>query len=111
MDYESYNNDSDPEPTSEEYSAFVDWLSEIAASELRKAKENPEQQKQALCRYYKRGERANLTSGELVDFLGISSPSIFDMAGYTDEERDEAMEISSGLINEDIGRTLLLGAA
>lgn len=101
MDYETCDNDSDPEPTEEEYTDFVNWLSGTAASELRAAKGDPEQQKQALCRYYKRGEKANLTAGELVDFLGVSTPSILDMAGYTDEEADAVMELSSTLC-EDI---------
>lgn len=93
LDYENYNNNSNPEPTIEEYRAFVDWLSGIAASELRTARGNREQQIQALRRYYARGERANLTVGELVDFLGVSTPSILDTAGYTDEEALAAMEL------------------
>lgn len=104
MNYETYNNDSDPEPTREEYRDFVGWLSEIAASDLRLAKGNPELQKQAICRYYKRGEKANLSSGELIDFLGVSTPSIFDMADYSDEEGDDAMEIASLVTDEDLER-------
>jgi len=71
---------------------------------LRVAKGNPELQKQAICRYYKRGEKANLSRGELIDFLGVSSPSIFDMADYSDEEGDATMEIASRITDEDLDR-------
>jgi len=74
MDYENYDNDSND--SDEDYSAFVKWLSDLTAGELRRAKGDSQQQKQALCRYYKRGEKANLTADELIDFLAVSSPSI-----------------------------------
>ena len=109
MDYENYDNDTNP--SDEDYSAFVEWLSKLTASELCSAKGQPEQQKQILCRYYKRGERANLTAGELVDFLGISSPSIFDMANYTEAESDAAMQISDGLTDDDLDQTFLPSVA
>jgi hypothetical protein len=62
MDFDKF--DSDTDASDENYLAFVDWLSELTANELRQAKGSPEQQKLALCRYYKRGERANLTTDE-----------------------------------------------
>ena len=81
------------------------WLSDLTATELREAKPDPARQKQALCRYYKRGENAHLTPGELIDFLGVSTPSISDMAGYSDEESLALMEISDSLTEEDIRRS------
>jgi len=56
-----------------------------------------------LCRYYGRGERANLTPGELIDFLAVSSPSILDAAGYTEAEADALMKLSDSL-TDDINR-------
>ena len=92
MDYEKFDND-DPETSDEEYSAYVEWLSVRTAEQLRQAKGDAVEQRLVLCRYYKRGDRANLTPSELIDFLGVSTPSIFDMAGYTDEEGDAAMVV------------------
>ena len=100
MDYQNYDKDTDN--SDEDYFVFVSWLSDLTAAELREAKRDPTQQKQALCRYYKRGERANLTAGELVDFLAVSTPSILDKAGYMDEEGMAVMEISDSLTEEDI---------
>lgn len=82
MDYSTFDNHTDP--SDDNYFAFVRWLSELTASELRVAKGDPEQQKQALCRYYRRGDKANLTPSELIDFPGVSYPSILDMASYSD---------------------------
>lgn len=105
MDYDKFDNDSDASDA--DYFAFVEWLSEHAATELRQAKGETERQKQALCRYYKRGLRANLTTSELIDFLGVSSPSILDRAGYYEAEGDALMAISDGLTDEDIERAAL----
>ncbi len=105
MDYESYDNDTDP--SDEDYFAFVEWLSNRTASELRQALGDREVQQQALCRYYKRGERANLTTGEMIDFLGVSTPSIRDRAGYNEEQGDLLMQISDALTEDDIQRSIL----
>ncbi len=100
MDFANYDNDANPSDA--DYFAFVAWLSDLTAQELVQAKGSPRQQKRALCRYYKRGERAHLTAGELIDFLAVSTPSILDQAGYDDEEADAIMQISDGLSDEEI---------
>ena len=109
MDYDSYDNDTNE--SDEDYFAFVEWLSDLATAELRQAKGDSERQKQALCRYYKRSEKANLTAGELIDFLGVSSPSILERAGYNEEEADAVMAISDSLTDDDLERTPLPGSA
>ncbi len=105
MDYNKFDNDANSSET--DYFAFVQWLCEHTAAELRQAKGNREQQKSVLCRYYKRGLRANLTTGELIDFLGVSTPSILDKAGFDDEEADEVMAVSNSLTDEDINQATL----
>jgi hypothetical protein len=109
LDYETYDKDSNSSDA--DYTGFVEWLSNLTATELRGAKGDPEKQTLALCWYYKRGERANLTAGELIDFLGVSSPSILGKAGYTDEEGDAVMEISDAITDDDLDGTLLSGMA
>lgn len=98
MDYETYDNDSNPSDA--DYIAFVEWLSALTADELRVAKGDLEKEKQALCRYYRRGEQANLSPAELIDFLAIDTPSILDRAGYSEEEGDALMHISDTLSDE-----------
>jgi len=109
VDYETYDNDANDDD--DDYFAFVEWLSELTAAELRRAKGDPQEQRLALCRYYKRGYRANIDPGPLIDYLGVSSPSIFDMAGYTDEEGDAATLISDGITEEDVRQTQLPSVA
>lgn len=104
MDYNKFDNDN-PDTSDAEYFAFVAWLSAKTAEELRQAKGNADAQKQALCRYYKRGACASLSTGELVDFLGVSSPSIIEDAGYDEEEGDALMQMSDAL-----GRDAINGA-
>ena len=101
MNIEDFDNDAD-DSSDEDYSAFVQWLSQVTAEELREAKGNPDQQRQALCRYYKRGDKANLTPSELIDFLGVSRPSILDRAGYDEEDGDAIMHISDSLTYDEI---------
>jgi len=95
LDYENYDNDTNE--SDEDYFKFVAWLADLTATDLRAAKSDPAEQRQALCRYYKRGEKANLTNDELIDFLGVSTPSILDKAGYTEEEATALMDISDTL--------------
>lgn len=109
MDYENYDDDTNE--SDDDYFDFIHWLSDLAALELREAKGNPEQQKQALCRYWKRGDKANVSPGALLDYLCVSSPSIFDLADYTEEEGDTAIRISDSLTRDEINRTLLPDAA
>jgi hypothetical protein len=100
MDYENFDNDNDD--SDENYFAFVRWLEDLTAIDLRQAKGDIEAQKKACCRYYKRGYKANLTTAELIDFLGVSHDSILDKAGYSDEESTALFVISDALTEQDI---------
>ncbi len=102
------NFDNDAESTTdEEYSAFVKWLSALAVAELRRAGTDVALQKQVLCRYYKRGERANLTPSELIDFLAVSGPCTLEDAGYSNEKAVALMQISDSLTDDDIAHAVL----
>ncbi len=108
MDFNKFDNDT--EESDENYFAYVAWLSELTAKDLRQVKGQPEQQKQTLYRYFKRGDRANLTPSELIDFLGVSSPSIIDMAGYTEEEGDALFVIFENTTRNEINLVSLIDA-
>ena len=57
--------------------------------------------KQAIADYLEKGYSARLSSGELVDFFCVSTPSILDKAGYDEEEADAAIRLYDE-INTDL---------
>jgi hypothetical protein len=66
----------------------VEALQEQTVTELLQAGDDAEQQKQAIKRYFRCGDAAHLSPGELWDFLGISADSVLERAGF--DETDEA---------------------
>ena len=76
-----------------EYKELVDRISCEAVLEFTQARENIEEMRKACCQYFKRGIQEGLSQGELIDFLGISTPSILSLSGYTEEEESEIMEL------------------
>ena len=104
MNFETFENHAGT--TDDDYFAFVDWLSEGTAEELRRAKADAPRQRQVLCRYFGRGLRAHLTPPELIDFLGVSTPTILETAGYNDEESDALMAMSGSLTAADIAEAV-----
>jgi hypothetical protein len=86
----------------EDYFTFVAYLSEWTKQELEEVRGDAVGEKQALCRYYKRGERAQLTPGELIDFLAVDGSNIIEEAGYSYEECLRLMEISDRLTDAEI---------
>lgn len=51
-------------------------------------------QLRVVCRYFEEGEQEGISHEELIDFLGISTPSVLDTAGFSDSE---AMDVMKGL--------------
>lgn len=91
MDYENYDqaqNDSE-----EDYFAFTAWLKNKTANSLAASRGNTEAIKQAIVDYLERGYNAHLSSGELADFFGVSTPSILDKAGYDEEDAEAAIRL------------------
>jgi hypothetical protein len=48
---------------------------------------------------------ACLTTGALIDYLAVSSPSILEVAGYTEAEGFALFMISDKLTDDEISRT------
>ncbi len=61
--------------------------------------------REALCRYMKQGLGAGFSTGELVDWLGVSSPSILDFAGFDDMEAEAAMTLLGAVSDAEIEST------
>jgi len=85
-----------------DYDERVSRISEQAARELRSCRGDLLAQLQVCCRYFESGEQKGISHAELIDFLGISSPSVFDYAGYSTEEAQQVMK-SLPLIKYDKG--------
>lgn len=86
--YDKEQNDSE-----EDYFAFCSWLEDKTADSLKASRGNTEAIKQAIVNYLERGYSAYLSSGELVDFFCVSTPSILDKAGYYEEEADAVIKL------------------
>jgi len=89
-------------PALDDADAMVKNFLEQSAEEFRNRSENPEEQKLACCRYFRRGPLTGLSQSELIDFLGLSSPSVLDLAGYPPEVAQQVMEMAGRLSEEEI---------
>jgi len=89
------------------YARSVEELTQQAAADFRRCAGSEQEQRAALCRYLRHGADEDFTTGELVDFLGISSPSVLDMAGYSEEAAGRVMEMLADITDEEIQRTTL----
>lgn len=47
----------------------------------------------ACARYFDDGERVGFDHGELIDYLGVSSPSVLERAGYNEAQALRVMEL------------------
>ena len=72
------------------------------AEEFRNCPEDPEQQRQTCCRYFRRGPLAGLAQTELIDSLALASPSVLDEAGYSAEAAQQVMDMLGGISDEEI---------
>ena len=86
----------------EDYERLIDAFTKQAAADFRQASLSVKEQRQACCRYFKRGEIADLSRPELVDFLGVSTPSVLQMAGYSDEDALRVMEMIADISEDEI---------
>ena len=86
----------------DEYQETVEMLIVWAADLFRSAQESDWR---ALCaRYFARGAHLELSTGELVDFLGVSAGSVLDRAGYGEEDFLRVMDLVGELSDEEIAR-------
>ena len=106
MDYETFDNDA-PGTTDAEYFAFAEWLTERTAKELRQAEGDRAKWKDVLCRFWKRGYRANLPPGELIDFLSVNESCAIERAELSEDDTEELMEILATLSPEEINQVAL----
>jgi hypothetical protein len=75
----------------EDYKRLVGEFTRLAAGDFRRSAATEQEQRAALCRYFRRGADADLSHPELIDFLGVSTPSVLAMAGYSHAGADRVM--------------------
>jgi hypothetical protein len=83
-------------------SSYDQKINELKATFIRAFSEakGTEKVRDVCCRYFKWGKNHRISTGELVDYLGVSSPSVLDEAEYSDTEAQDVMKII-GLITDD----------
>jgi hypothetical protein len=77
-------------------------LATLSAADFRICADGQSHQQQACCRYFKRGMKAGFSQVELVDRLGLSVPSVLELAGYSPDMVQQVMDMSGRLTNEEI---------
>ena len=96
-----------PDLPPEDYERAVSDFTRFAADDFRQSAATKQQQRTAICRYFRRGASADFSRAELIDFLGVSTPSVLDMAGYSDSAAQRVMEMLGDITDEEIrGATL-----
>jgi hypothetical protein len=75
-----------------DYEARIERVCSEAANEFRLCQGDLLAQLRVCCSYFERGEAEEISQEELIDFLGISTPSVLDRAGYSDFEAQRVME-------------------
>ncbi len=75
-----------------DYSERIERVCSSAIAEFRSCRDDLLAQLRVCCRYFESGEREGISQGELIDFLGISSPSVLDRADYSQSEAQRLME-------------------
>lgn len=77
----------------DDYFSYIHWLEEQTANDLKRAKGDEQAIRTAIQRYLDTGYGAHLSSGELVDYFCVSTPSILHKAEYSEEETDAAVRL------------------
>jgi hypothetical protein len=93
-----------PADSIEDYTRKIERLTRLATDELRSAHGSGDAMRTVCCRYFRRGYVEKFTTGELVDFFGVSGTVCRD-AGFTDQEADEVMRLIGALTDEEIAST------
>jgi len=75
-----------------DYDERIERVCSEAASGFRACPSDLLAQLRVCCRYFQHGEREGISHGELIDFLGVSTPSVLDRADYTELEAQSVMD-------------------
>ncbi len=85
-------------PANETLEAFLS----SSAEEFKRCSEFPEEQRKACCRYLSKGALEGIEQAELIHHLGLASPSVLDLAGYSPDSAQNVMDILKTISDEEI---------
>jgi hypothetical protein len=88
----------------DEYHRLVEALRKKSADDFRASRQRGEDILLPLKRYFDHGTSADFSLAELIDHLGISTPSILELAGFPDAEAQAAMDSLPRLDDQDDDR-------
>ena len=86
----------------EDYKRSVTEFTRLAAEDFRHSVATEEEQRAAISRYFLRGADADFSHPELIDFLGVSTPSVLDMAGYSDAAAQRVMHMLADITDKQM---------
>ena len=90
-----------PDLSPQDYERAVTDFTRRAADDFRQSAATEQEQHAAICRYFRRGAAADFSHPELIDFLGVSTPSVLDLAGYSDAAAQRVMEMLADITDEE----------
>ena len=80
----------------------IDQFVHQSAHHFLEAKGQPESIRKVLVDYLRAGADEGCPHAELIDLLGISTPSVLDLAHYSDTEQGSVMQILASLEESEI---------
>jgi len=98
-------------PALEDREQILRNFTEQTAAEFKTCTENVAAQRQACCRYFRRGQLLGLSQAELIDSLGLAMPSVLDSAGYSPEDSERIMDLVGEISDQEIQDSCIGSAA
>ncbi len=95
MNFDARTNNSP-----EDRAAFYQWLTDQTVAEFQAARDNEEGLHIAVGNYVKHALAAHLTFEEIEDLLGISDPSIMDLAQLSEADEESIVDAFEDLCNQ-----------
>lgn len=81
---------------------IINNFTEETAAEFKACAEDTTAQRQACCRYFRRGQVLGFSQVDLIDFLGLAMPSVLDVAGYLPDDAERVMELVGEISDQEI---------
>lgn len=89
----------------DDYEGVVERICSEAAEEFRRCIADPFEQRRVACRYLRNGSMVDISHAELIDLLAVSTPSVLDRAGYSDEQAQPIMDMLATITDKEFSPT------
>lgn len=90
------------DPALHERDRIINNFTEETAAEFKACADDTTAQRQACCRYFRRGQVLGFSQVDLIDFLGLAMPSVLDVAGYLPDDAERVMELVGEISDQEI---------